>query len=205
MDNKSTAPGRLRIDEKGGRDILVVQFELEREDIMKFKPLYEATHIFLTTDEGYKHPDSGDEKVEELYWERWTPSGAKEQHLWWRASKTLTPFMRSFIVINWQTLNVTKAEVAFKNKKVNAEKIDLIMRVWIYLQWDPEDKFKNSLVWQFRKMFFNKLYVEEMEQKKKELGEFGVRLQRLIRTYFEMVVDGDYPAMMFPPMGYKEQ
>jgi hypothetical protein len=198
-----TAPGKLRKDDPE-RDILVVKFELEREDIMKFKPLYEATYTWLQ-DEGFAHPNTKDDKIEEMYWERWTPSGAKEQHIWWRADKNPNQYVRYFLMINWQTLNVTKAEVAYKNKKVNAEKIDLIIRVEFWLQWDYKDLFKNSLAWQFRKIFFNKLYAQELEDHKNQLRETATKLHRLMRTYFEMTMEGDYPVQLFPPMGYKDQ
>jgi hypothetical protein len=191
----------LRIGDS--RDIEVLKFELEKEDVMKFKPLYEAMHMFLI-EEGFSHPFTGDEKVEDLYWERWTPSGAKEQHIWWRVKKDINDYIRYFIKIDFQTLNVNKAEVAYKNKKVNAEKIDCIVRVTCYLQWDIKDKFKKSIAWQVRKAFFNRMYNEEIEARKLDLQGLGLKFQRLIKQYFEMTSEGEVPVVFQPPMGYKD-
>jgi hypothetical protein len=185
------------------RDMEIMSFELEKEDVMKLKPIYEALHQFLT-EEGYGHAIDGGDKVEDLYWERWTPTGAKEQHIWWRLKKDVNPYIRYFIQLNFQSLNVTKAEVAYKNKKMNLEKMDLIIRGALILQWDVDDKFKDSILWKMRKVFFHKLYEEEIQQKKDDFAQFGLRLQRLIKGYFEMATDAQHPKIFQPPMGYKE-
>jgi len=194
--------GMLRIGDD--RDIQVGQFELEREDVLKFKPLYEALHDYLW-ENGFVHPHTGDDKYEDLYWERWTPSGAKEQHIWWRfIQKTNSKYIRYFIELNFQTLNVTKAEVSYKGRKVGAEKNDLIIRVRSFLQWDIDDTFQKSLSEQIRKFFFNRLYVEEIDRHKAELALVTGRLHTLIKGYFEQTHDVA-PAPNFQPvMGYKE-
>lgn len=194
------APGMRRIGDE--RDILVIELELEKEDVMKFKPVYEALHQFLG-EEGFSHPQTGDDKIEDLYWERWNQSGAKEQHIWWRVHKNINKYIRYFVTIDWQTLNVTKAEVAYKNKKVSAEKIDCIVRIKCYLQWDYEDRFKESIGWKMKKVFFNKIYEEELKKHRKELERFALKAQRLVKSYFEMA-GGEYPVMFQPAMGYKE-
>jgi hypothetical protein len=193
--------GMLRIGDS--RDINVLSFELEKDDIMKFKPLYEAMHMFLS-EEGFTHPFTGDDKFEDLYWERWTQAPAKEQHFWWRVKKDINDYIRYFLSINIQTLYVTKTEVAYKNKKVSAEKMDIIVRVSCVLQWDINDKFQDSLGWKLRKMFFNHIYRDEIEARKTDLYNFGMKLQRLIKQYFEMTSEGEHPVLFQPPMGYKE-
>ncbi len=184
------------------RDIEVSSFEIEKEDVMKFKPLYEALYLFLQ-EEKYKHPVFGE--PEELYWERWTPTGAKEQHFWWRLSKdSAKPYIRYLLVLNMQTLNVTKEEVAYKNKKVKGEKTDLIIRGTVFVQWDIKDEFRNSWAWRFRQMFFNNLYKDEIEFHKNEARAFSLKLQRLFKQYLEMTADSEIPQLFQPPLGYKE-
>lgn len=199
--NEFKAPGMLRIGDS--RDIPVLEFELEKEDVMKFKPLYEALHQFLA-EEGFTHPQTKDDRIEDLYWERWIPSGAKEQHVWWRVHKEINPYVRYFVAIHQQTLNVTKAEVAYKTKKVNAERIDYIIRIKFWLQWDYHNKFENSLAWKMKRIFLNQIYDAELKQRKKDLEDFGMRMKALIKYYFEMTAERDYPVQLHPPMGYKE-
>jgi hypothetical protein len=196
----TSAPGMRRLGDD--RDILVIELEVEKEDVMKFKPVYEALHQYLA-EAGFMHPQTNDDKIEDLYWERWVPSGAKEQHIWWRVYKRINPYIRYFVTIDWQTLNVTKAEVAYKNKKVSGEKIDCIVRIKCYLQWDYENKFQESFAWKFKKIFFNKIYEEDLKKQKKELERFALGAQRLVKSYFEMT-GGEFPTMFQPPLGYKE-
>jgi hypothetical protein len=203
VTNEKTAPGMRRIDDP--RDVQIFSFELEKEDVMRFKPIYEAMHQFLM-EEGYGHPQSPEvpDMVEDLYWERWILSGAKEQHIWWRVKKDVSKYVRFFLIVNIQTLNVTKAEVAYKGKKVSGEKIDLIIRVWGYLQWDRDDRFQNSIAERFKKTFFTKIYQKEYDQKKDDFLRFAGKFNRLIKGYFEMVSEGATPVIFQPPMGYKE-
>jgi hypothetical protein len=191
-----------RIDDP--RDLLVMSWELEKEEVIKFKPIYEALHQFLG-EEGFTHYATNDEKVEDLYWERWVPSGAKEQHIWWRVAKTINPYIRYFVTLDFQTLLATKAEVAYKGKKVSAEKIDMIVRLRCYLQWDYENKFQDSIAWKVKKAFFNKIYQEEYKKYKEDLERFSWKAHRLTKSLFEMAGGEQAPAVFQPPMGYKEQ
>lgn len=185
------------------RDITVASFEIEREDILKFKPLYEALHDLLL-ELGFTHPHSDDDKYEDLYWERWVPSGAKEQHIWWRMKKDINPYIRYYIELNYQTLNITKTEIAYKNKKMALEKNDLILRLTAILQWDINNRFENSVGGKMKKMFFNKVYRDEMEQHKIELQKVVNRIQGLIKGFVEQTHDTDSAPDFQPIMGYKD-
>lgn len=186
------------------RDIKVFEGEVERESVIKFKPIYEALHQFLI-ESGYTHPHSGNEQVEDLYWERWTPSGAKEQHIWWRVASTPSPYIRYFIQIDWQTLNITKTEIAYKGKKVAAEKNDLIIRVKAWVQFDIDDRFKDSILWRIKKVFFNRIYVQELEHHKLQLHNFVTEMMRMLKSILQMQHDESTPIRFEPPMGFKDQ
>src|SRR4051812_24617654 len=92
--NERRGPKMLRLGDP--RDQLIMSFELEKEDVMKFKPLYEGLYMFFTQEEGWKHPLSDDDKIEDLYMENWPPNGTKEQRLWWRLYKNVNQFIRYF-------------------------------------------------------------------------------------------------------------
>ncbi|MBR9700466.1 hypothetical protein GOV11_01210 [Candidatus Woesearchaeota archaeon] len=185
------------------RDIVVVGYEVEKEGIIKFKPVYEAIWTFMK-EKGYSHPITGSENIEDLYWERWMPAGHKEQHIWWRFRKDINKYIGYFVQINWQTLLVSPREVAHKGKKVNAEFIDCIVRFEFILQFDRHDLFKRSLGWKMKRLFFHKIYKDELNKHKQELYDFAMELQRLLKHLFEMQSDIPAPTNFMPPMGYKE-
>jgi|GEM_PF-6210474 len=199
--NVPTGNKMLRIGDK--RDILVREFELEEDDLVKFKPMYESAFFFFT-EEGFRHPQDGTDKIEDFYWERWTPTGAKEQHVWWRMYKDITPVIRWFVIVNFQTLNMTKKETQWKGKKIDGEKTDVVIRVKCYIQFDINDTLKNSVVWKIRRTFFNKIYYNEMEQAKENLKKFSVKIERFFKQYLEMIPDQEAPVDFWAPRGYKE-
>lgn len=197
----SSAPGLRRIGDP--RDIEIVNYEVEKEGVVKFKPIYEALHIWLT-EHGFSHPVTGDDVIEDLYWERWVPAGHKEQHIWWRVKKDVNEYIRYYFEINYQTLLGSPSEVAYKGKKVKGEFIDFIVRVRGYLQFDINNKFQDSIAWKLRKIFFDKIYKDEMNQHKTEVYNAGMEIQRLLKHMFEMQSDKDVPVNFNPQMGYKE-
>lgn len=195
--------GYLRLGKNRDLDIKVFEGEIERESLLKFKPIYEAMFLFLT-ENGFEHPLARNDQIEDFYWERWTQSGAKEQHIWWRVKKDVQPYIRYFYQIDWQTLNVTKSEGAYKGKKISGEKIDLIIRIKAWVQFDYEGKFDNSIIWQFKKAFFGKMYKKELDHHKLALYDFTQDMIRMLKSIMEMTHDEGYRAQFEPKMGYKE-
>lgn len=185
------------------RDIQILKYEVEKEGILKFKPIYTAIHTFMT-ENGYTHPQTGSDKPEDLYWERWVPQGHKEQHVWWRLKKDVNPYIRYFFEINFQTLLAKPSEVAYKGKKVSAEFIDMNVKVEAVLQVDINDTFENSFVGKMKKTFFHKVYKDEVNQHKTDLYNFAMNLQRLVKHMFEMQSDKNAPVNFEPVLGYKE-
>lgn len=197
-----TSNGTLRLGDP--RDVKIMEFEVEREGIIKFKPIYEALFNFFF-EKGFRHPQDGGDKIEDLYWERWMPQGHKEQHIWWRLRKQINPYIHYYVQFDYQTLLVSPAETQHQGKKVKkVEFTDLICRVKIYLQFDLDNKFQKSLAWKLKKTFFNKIYKDEIDQHKSELYNFGMELNRLLKHLLEMQADKPQPEQFEPKMGYKE-
>jgi hypothetical protein len=184
------------------RDVSMFKFELEREGVVKFKPIYEAIYLFLK-DNGYEHPKGGD-KIEDLYWERWVQSGHKEQHIWWRAKKDATPYIRYLIEINFQTLLGSPSEIAHNGKKVKGEFMDLIIRVECLLQWDMDNKLEDGIFQNFKNLFFSKLYKDELNFHKGEVAKMGQNLQKVIKHMLDMHNDESGIEVNWnPQLGYK--
>ncbi len=198
----ATTNGMLRVGDP--RDIEIASYEVEREGIIKFKPIYEALHGFFF-EKGFRHPQDGGDKWEDLYWERWMQAGHKEQHIWWRLRKEINPYIAYYVQLDFQTLLVSPADTQHKGKKIKkTEFTDLIIRPKIYLQFDIHDKFKNSMGWKFKKAFFNHIYSAEIDQHQAELYEFSQELRRLLKHLLEMQADKPYQTTFEPQMGYKE-
>jgi hypothetical protein len=188
------------------RDILVTSWELENETIQVFKPMYRALHDYLK-ENGWEHPLSGDDVIEDLYWERWGPSGLKEQWAWWRCAQDKNQYVRWLVLLEWQTLFVKADQaITYKGKKApgKVERINLKCMATFYLQFDINDLFKNSIAWKFKKAFFNRMYIQEMEQHRSDLYERAHKIEALVKRLMVLESDWDHPVLQYGPFGYAD-
>ena len=169
------------------KDISVGKFEIEEEDVLHIKTLYENLHDWLL-EENFEDVDGFGDKFEQLYWERITASGAKEHHIWWRVVKYPDGkgYYRYFVRIEFQSLNTKDVEIMHKGQKVKTNKSDLIMRMEGILQLDYQDKFKNSMLKGMEEFYRKKFYEEKKEQHRDELYNTMYRLSARIKAYLKM-------------------
>lgn len=203
---ETAAKGNGMLRPGDSRDILVTEWEIEKETIMFFKMIYRQIWEYLKESEIYFHPQSGDMIIEDLYWERWEPSGEKSQWIWWRfLIGTGNPFLHGFCSWDYQTLYVRDKDKAYKGKKVPQSAItDLFIRAKFYLQFDRDDKFKNSIVWKFRRAFFNRIYYQEIQQIKSTIYQHAMDLNRLCKGILEAEADREWTTTSYGKLGYKE-
>ena len=188
------------------RDILVMQFELEKDNPIKIKELYAALHQHLSSD-GWSDPESGDDKWESLYWERILENGFKEHHVWWRLVKQPidgNKYFRWACKIDIQSLLVRPGEIAYKGKKKKVEMADLIIRAWFFLQIDPHNMFENSILKSIQHSFRKELYKDETDQQLDELFEYGSKIQDWLKRFQDMEVSGERMTHFHPEGGYKD-
>lgn len=186
------------------RDLLITQWKLENETEQIFKPIYRGIYDYLN-ENGWTHPLTDENLFEDLYWERWNPhDGMKEQWIWWRFKSDVNEYIRYLVLFEWQTLFVVPRDFTYKGKKPRGlkERINLILHAKFYLQFDINDKFKNSLAWKFKKAFFNRMYQQELEQHKEEVNTFALKLQRICKSYLALEKDEEWPVTQYGPLGY---
>jgi len=167
--------------------------------------MYRAIHDYFI-ENGFSHPLSGDDKFEDLYWERIRPNGDKEQWVWWRLAYDHNRYIRWLVIFDFQTLFIKKRELAYKGKKVGGlvEVNNLKMIAKFYIQFDYYDLFKNSLAWKFKRVFFNRMYKQEIEQHKEELHTFALKLNRVCKSLMAMTTDEEWPAQQYGKLGYAD-
>ncbi len=201
------------VPKKGGffrsgdsRDIKVMYFELEKDSPTKVKELYTALYGELSAD-GWKDPESGDANWESLYWERILDNGFKEHHVWWRLVKqpiAKNDYFRWACKIDFQSLLVRDGEIAYKGKKKKVQMADLIIRVWFFLQIDPNDMFKDSFLKTLQHHMKRELYKDEIDSQMGALTDYGNKIQRWLKSFQDMELDGESPTHFHPEGGYKD-
>lgn len=192
------------------RDRFVTEFEVEVVIPMKVKPLYTALHDNLNED-GWVDPVDGGDKFESLYWERILDNGMKEHHIWWRMVKYPNQRSQGFGQTRWackvdfQTLAMKPTEIAYKGKKVKADSVDLIIRMWFYVQWDWENKFKDSWIKGLQHRFQNQLFRRELDHEKDKLLKEAAKIHRYIKTHLDLEDIGEQRSVYEEARGYQDQ
>ncbi len=190
------------------RDIEVLSYELKKVDTTKIKPLYKQLYRFLE-EEGYKSLD-GDSKPEDLYFEKMRPGGKREFNFWWRLKRDINKYIRYFLRLDWQGINLTQQKVKYKGKPIKADNGDLIIRAQLLLQFDIDGKWrKNWFTKKIEPYFLNNIYRKEIEKHKDQIYSFGMRMQTFIKRYLEMTSfeerTGEDVKRFHPKRGYKKK
>lgn len=209
LNNNLDTKGFLRPGDK--RDIFIHTFELEKVSLYKVKPLYEALHNLLA-DDGWQDPRGG-ANFEDLYWESINGQGMKDIHVWWRMIKfprhsnpsSKHPNFRYALKIDFQGLAITKAEMAYEGKKKKVENADFVIRFWMWVQFDWQDKIKNSIFKNFSGFIQNRLMKKEVKYHKDWLYNYGEKLRGIAKDYLEMEEAGERPRLFHPEGGFKNQ
>lgn len=169
------------------KDISIGRFEIEEDDVLHIKTLYENLHDWLL-EEGFTDIDGFDDRFEQLYWERTTHTGAKEHHIWWRVCKQPdnSAYFRYFLRIDFQTLNTRDVEIMHKGVKVKTQKTDLILRLEGVLQLDWQNKFEKSMLKGFEMFYRKKFFEKKKETYKDELYNIVYHFSARIKSYLKL-------------------
>lgn len=182
------------------KDIKTVYFEVEYEDVFHLKNLYKRCYDWFAM-WNYKSME-GDDYPESLYYERVTPSGAQEHHIWWRFEKIINEYVKYYIKFDIQTLNSSSVEVMHKGKKAKTNKSDIIFRVQGWVMLDYKDEWANHwLLKHFDRWYVMRWYREKREAHKKQLWFEVYNLEDMIKQYLKLHTTFDLPESFHEPKG----
>jgi len=154
-----------------------------------YKPLYEMLHEWFL-EYGYADyagSDSHDSYMETLYSIEENPGGDLI-NIWWRLKKkTSNSRITYHLNLEYLGIAVNDVEVAFKDKKMKAQKGELNMFITAWVELDYSDRWDNSSIMKLFLDFFRKrVWKNEMEMHKKLLYEEASKLQGIIKKYFDL-------------------
>jgi hypothetical protein len=161
-----------------------MKYELEYEDVFHLKNLYAGLYNWLEG-EGWSSADGGE--AEQLYFEIKQPNGGAFHHIWWRFSKDVHKYYRLFLKIDFQTINMQQVEVMWKDKKTKTNKGDLIIRVQLTIQWDPNNLIADHWILKhFENYLRNKLFEKDLKAVKGIAEGDGNDLRDWIKQYLQL-------------------
>ncbi len=197
-------PGILRGDT--WKDISVCYFEVEKGGILSLSDLYMYIYSWFVKEQ-MKHW-SGDTKFEDFYLHRIRPDGVQENLIWWRGYRPVNAYLTYVCKMDWQNFGSKPTEVLYDEKKVKADKLGIVLRVWWWVQVDPANKWDKSFVsklmgGKFQKWFYEYLLNNELENHVDKCRELAKRQENEIKEFFEMSTSEPMPRAWFPEEGYK--
>jgi hypothetical protein len=148
----------------------------------------------------------GDVNYETRYWQRDLPGDRQEHHIWWRAyrevttSTTTSGFFKWYMTLNYQTINSQKQEIMHQGKKWKLWNTNTILRVSFFILEDFGGLDNNDAKWftQFKTMFTQWLYKDQLMEKRDQLFNYAVMFQNTIKDFLAIAKDQDVPPSIHP-------
>ena len=166
-------------------DVRAAEFEIEYEDVFHLKNLYKRIYDWFIS-EGWRAADTGEPKDFEVLYSDRTRGEATEHHMWWRAYKDQSRFIRYFLKVDIQTLNMRKTEVIHKGHKFGTNRGDVIIRVVSYVQIDYNNEWeKHPVLKYFKDIFRRRMYLDNIQKEKRDLYLSTYRLHTTIKQYLQ--------------------
>jgi len=193
--------------------IQAAQFRIKFKDIFNLKEFYLAMHFWLI-EYGWSSVDSDGEPekkdfFETLYLERQEAGGAREMWWWWRMQKipTENSYYKYHLDIDFHPLYILPAEVIRDGKKLKANKGEIEIKIWAYLEFDYKGEWsRHPILKLFNQIFPKRIFKKELyEDHKLELYREAYILQNFIKKWFKLKtflpfeeVTPFYPSYAYP-------
>lgn len=196
-------PGRLRTDDDlRWKDQFVWYYEVEKSGQAHLNDLYmHVWHWFQQN--SFTHWQSNDKNIEDFYLHRIRPDGVQENLIWWRTKRKINNYIYYFNKMDWQVFGYKAGDHVYKGKKVKAGKLGVVIRVWWWLQIDPENRWEKSFLGRWGKWFFEHLLNQEMENHRDKILRIAKMQEAHIKQFFEMATWEQEPRTFFPEEGFK--
>ena len=174
--------------------VKAAQFRVKFKDIFDMKALYTDLRFWLKEHQ-WSSVDM-DEKIENkdywetMYLERGLPDGAVERWTFWRTQKLPVDnsYYKWHLDVDMHNVALAKTEVMRDGKKLKANKGEVEVKVWAYLEYDYLGVWSNHPILKFfSKIFPNRIFKKEMfEDHKKELYREAYNLLSYIKQWMKL-------------------
>lgn len=184
-------------------NIEVAWFEIEKEDVFHMKELYKLIHDWFILNKFVDLEENG-ENIETYYFQRDLPSGNSEHHIWWRAHKIPKEnnYYKYYLKLDYQTLNMGKAEVTHKGVKMKTNMGDVVIRVRSFIMLDYKKEWRNHpILSAFHSYFIKRFYKKQIDFLKEDLWVQTYNLNDVIKDYLKLKTSKEMPKPFHPQGG----
>jgi len=176
--------------------IYAAKFRFKYKDIFGLKSFYTMLHEWINTHDW--HDVDGKDHYEDFYLEKVEPGDFKEIHIWWRPQKEGTSFYRYKMLVDFKCLYLKQTEIMYKGKKLKADKGEVEMKVWSFIELDYEKKWReHPILKNFYDIYVKRILWSELLRQKLLLYRETYEMQNWMKNFLQM--------KLFLPILYGEQ
>ena len=163
---------------------------IKYKDIFDIKAFYQFMREYLKVN-GWTDEELGgtSETWESYYGERIDQKGAREIWFLWRLVKdpSGSPMIRYYLDIDFHCIGIVPTEVIVDGKKLKANKGEVEMKMWAYVQEKFKSDFKKHwLLAPLTELFTERIYDQAVYQRKKEFYQELYTFTSYIKQWFKM-------------------
>jgi hypothetical protein len=163
-------------------------FRVKYKDIFDVKEFYDALHEWLMEHDWRDEEDDG-EHWETYYDERVLQNEMKEMRIFWRLVKFPPPssYLQFYLDIDFKCLGMGKTEIIRDGQKIKTGKGEMELTIRGYIDKKYESKFdSDNLLKYFTKIFTNRIYRKNLEEKKKVFYNEAYEMQNFIKNWLKL-------------------
>jgi len=164
-------------------------FRVKYRGVFHIKSYYGNMHEWLKYNEWKGIWEGKDNRHEHYFLERTNLGGDKEFWAWWRVHKPSlgNPYYIYQMFVTFHGVGITGSEVMHKGKKYKVEKgeVEVKIRTWVELDQD-EAWSKHKFLTLVHKIFPQRIFLNELEDHKKEAYRQSFQFQGFMKNYLKM-------------------
>ena len=179
---------------------------IKYKDIFDLKAFYESLHEWLQ-EQGYVDLEDELDHWENSYRERIAQGGLREIWIQWRTTKKPDDLkLRYYLDFDWHCVALTTTEIVRNGQKMKLNKGEVELKIRAFIEKEYESEWKNHwFLKHFIKLFTNRIYVDRLEMREKELYQEAYALQNFIKQWFKLKrylpyeeTKGFFPSVAYP-------
>lgn len=176
---------------------VVKKMGVKYKDIFNVSDLYQDLLFWIkeynwkgVDEDGNPDPINGADGMENLYLQRLSGDGAREEFWQWRLQKIPdgNSYVKYHLDVNAHVLGLKSTEVVRDNKKLKAHKGEIEFTIQAFIQYDYKGEWKKHKILKFfNEIFPKRIYKKELlEQKKLELYREVYIFHDYIKKWFQL-------------------
>ncbi len=176
--------------------------KLKYKDVFSLGEFYDGLAYWIQ-ERGWKSFDNVEEQWETYFSEKIAQSGAKEMWFWWRLAKPApdtnvnpktgeSETIQFHLFLTFHIIGLASTEVIKGGQKIKADKGEMEIETEAYIDEIYKKKFKEEkgffgfVLKEATNIFTKRIYVNTLDQRKKELYQEAYALNNFIKQWLKM-------------------